>query len=198
MPKSESFDDIFGDLGNEEFVKRFINEQKRIYRELSQRIKRMQESVNNGKLKGRTEFKPFNEPGISGFIFRGTFETPEIMDKESFPETDKEGMGERKNFVLPETSEGLDEEPVTESFIEGNEFVALVELPGVGESEIKIETGDTWVKIGATGYQTRTINTPSNTNLLKLEKKYKNGVLEIRIPFGNIVSDQKDFNYRTV
>jgi len=198
MPNYEGFDDIFGDLGNEEFVKKFINEQRRIHRELSLQIKRLQESANNGKLKGKTEFKPFNEPGISGFIFRGTFETPEMMDEDSLPETNQKEIEDGKNFVLPETSESPDQELVTESFVDGNEFVALVELPGVDESEIRIETGDTWVKVGATGYQTTTINTPSNADPRQLKKKYKNGVLEIRMPIGNTVSNPKDFSYRIV
>jgi HSP20 family molecular chaperone IbpA len=198
MPTFEGFDDEFDDVGNEESVKRFITEQRRIQRELSQQIKRLQESVNSGKLKGKTEFKPFNEPGISGFIFRGTFEAPEIGDENSLPESNEKEIEDRNNFVLPETSETPYQEPVIESFLDGNEFVALVELPGVDESEIKIETGDTWVKVRATGYRTTTIDTPSNAELRKLDKKYKNGVLEIRIPVGNNVSGQKDFGYRIV
>jgi HSP20 family molecular chaperone IbpA len=198
MPNSEGFDDVFGDMGNKESVKRFINEQRRIQRELSQQIKRLQESVKSGKLKGKTEFKPFNELGISGFIFRGTFEAPGMGDENSLLERDEKDIEDRNNFVLPETSETPDREPVIESFLDGNEFVALVELPGVAESEIEIEMGDTWVKVRATGYRTTTIDTPSNSDPRKLDKKYKNGVLEIRIPVGSNTIGQSDFSYRIV
>lgn len=198
MPKSEGFDDIFGDQGDKDLVKWFISEQRRVHRELMQQIKRLQDAVKNGKLNGKTEFRPFKKPGLSGFIFRGTYETPEMTEENKLSESTEDGIENKGSFALPEAPEADDRRPIAETFTEGNDFVAVVELPGVDESEIRIETGDTWLRVGAINFKTTTINVPSNVDSSKIHKKYKNGILEIRMPLKNNISDQENMKYRIV
>jgi HSP20 family molecular chaperone IbpA len=198
MPVSGYFDDEFDDLWNEGFFKKFFNEQRRVHRELLQQIKRLQGAVKSGKLKGKTEFSPIEKPGVRGFVFRGTFGTPETSEEEGLPGTTDESIENKESFVLPEDPDADEREPVVETFLDGKDFVALVELPGAEDQEIRIETGDTWVRVGAINFKTTEINVPSNADKSKIVKKYRNGVLEIRMPLIDNIRDREDVKYRIV
>jgi HSP20 family molecular chaperone IbpA len=198
MPESEDFDDIFDEMWRGDFVKKFFHEQGRLHRRFMEQIKQLQEDIKSGKLKGKTEFKPIEKPGVKGFIFRGTFGTPEITEQERIPVTDDEGIENKESFALPEADEVEEREPIVETLTDGNDFVALVELPGVDEQDIKMESGDTWVRVGAINFKTTTINVPSNADTAKVSKKYKNGVLEIRIPLGINTNEDKDVKFGVV
>jgi HSP20 family molecular chaperone IbpA len=198
MPRYEDFDNGFGDVWNEDFVKKFINEQRRVHRELLRQIKRLKDAVKNGKLNGRTEFRPFKKPGVSGFIFRGTFGTPEMSEENRLSESTEEAIENRGSFVLPGVTQAESRKPAVETFTDGNDFVAVVELPGVDEQEIRIETGATWVKVEALNFETTTIKVPSNADTSKISEKYRNGVLEIRMPLGISTKEDKDIKFRVV
>jgi HSP20 family molecular chaperone IbpA len=198
MPEPGDLDDIFGDLGNKDSIKKFMNEQRRVHRELLRQIKQLQDAVKNGKLNGKTEFRPFNKPGVSGFIFHGTFGTPEMSEENRLSESTEEAIENKGSFVLPRVTEAESRKPAVETFTDGNDFVAVVELPGVDEQEIRIETGATWVKVEALNFETTTIKVPSNADTSKISQKCRNGVLEIRMPLGISIKEDKDIKFRVV
>lgn len=198
MAKSEDFDDMFDELWRGDFIKKFFHEQGRLHRRFMEHIKQLQDDIKSGKLKGKIEFKPIEKPGVKGFIFRGTFGTPEITEQERIPATDYEGIENKESFALPGADEVEEREPIVETLTDENDFVALVELPGVDEHDIKMETGDTWVSVGAINFKTTTINVPPNADTARVSKKYKNGVLEIRIPLGISTNEYKDVKFGVV
>lgn len=198
MPEPGDLDDIFGELGNEDSIKKFMDEQRRVHHELLRQIKQLQDAVKSGKLNGKTEFRPFKKPGVSGFIFHGTFGTPEMSEENRLSESTEEAIENKGSFVLPGVTEAESRNPAVETFTDGNDFVAVVELPGVDEQEIRIETGVTWVRVGALNFKTTTINVPSNADTSKISKKYKNGVLEIRMPLRISTEEDKDVKFRVV
>jgi HSP20 family molecular chaperone IbpA len=198
MPESEDFDDMFDELWRGDFIKKFFHEQGRLHRQFMEQIKQMQEDIISGKLKGKTEFKPIEKPGVKGFIFRGIFGTPEITEQERIPETTEDGIENKESFALPETKDVEEREPIVETLTDGSDFVALVELPGIDEQDIKMETGDTWVRIQALNFKMTTINIPSNADISKVSKKYRNGVLEIRIPLGISLVEDRDVKFGIV
>ncbi len=198
MAKSEDFDDMFDELWRGDFIKKFFHEQGRLHRRFMEHIKQLQDDIKSGKLKGKIEFKPIEKPGVKGFIFRGTFGTPEITEQERIPATDYEGIENKESFALPGADEVEEREPIVETLTDENDFVALVELPGVDEHDIKMETGDTWVSVGAINFKTTTINVPPNADTARVSKKYKNGVLEIRIPLGISTNEYKGVKFGVV
>jgi HSP20 family molecular chaperone IbpA len=198
MPESEDFDDMSDEMWRSDFIKKFFHEQGRLHRRFIEQIKQLQEDIKSGKLKGKTEFKPIEKPGVKGFIFRGTFGTPEITEQGKIPAREDDGIESKESFALPEADEVEEREPIVETLTDGNDFVALVELPGVDEQDIKMDSGDTWVRVGAINFKTTTINVPSIADTAKASKKYKNGVLEIRIPLGINTNEDKDVKFGVV
>jgi len=84
------------------------------------------------------------------------------------------------------TEEGLvvDEvrEPLVDVFDEGGEIVVTAELPGAREDEITIEQRDAVLAVESHGERryAKEILLPSAIDGASLQKKYNNGVLEIR------------------
>jgi HSP20 family protein len=89
---------------------------------------------------------------------------------------------------IKKTPEGprVDEErePMTDIFDELDEMVIIAEMPGIEESDIKIEISGDILEISASG-KTRTYRKemllPMKTTLETTSHKFTNGILEIRI-----------------
>jgi HSP20 family molecular chaperone IbpA len=183
MTDSGDFDNIFSNIwGNEEFSEFFEN-QRNLERTVREYVKSLIESFKKGELQGKSELIPIEKPGVRGFIFRKEFGTPEIPEEvEKAPALSGETSEGKQRFTLPQSAKEEERIPAFETFTDGNEFVALVELPGVEEQDISLEIGDSRISIGAINFKPTQIHVPSNADVSKTTKTYKNGVLEIRVP----------------
>ncbi len=89
---------------------------------------------------------------------------------------------------IKKTPEGpkVDEErePITDLFDEKTEVVIIAEMPGIEESDIKIDLKEDILEISAAG-KNRTYHKelllPSKVSSKNLKHKFTNGILEIRI-----------------
>lgn len=193
------FDDMFRDIFNDESFNQFIEEQRKMQRKFMEQIKKLQETIRSGKLEGKTELIPLDKPGVKGFIFRGIFGTPGLLEEENRkPQLGQKKTEREEDLTIPEIDKEQLREPFVDTFTDKNEFVALVELPGVEEQDIKFETGDDWIQIGAINFQTTRVGVPPNADIARLRKTYKNGVLEIRMPFRTDRADNEEAKFGMV
>nr|MDO8133305.1 Hsp20/alpha crystallin family protein [Candidatus Njordarchaeum guaymaensis] len=177
------FDDMFKDLWDDDFFKEFIGNRRRMERSFMERIKKLQEAVKSGKLQGRTEVTPIEKPGVKGYIFHGIFGTPDALEGEDEgPEFGSEEQKNKETFKLPETGKEDLREPVVETFTSGDEFTAIVELPGIDEHDIKVLPGNGSIQVDPLNFKTIEIDLPSNADTSKMTKTLKNGILEIKVP----------------
>ena len=74
-------------------------------------------------------------------------------------------------------------EPLVDTFDEGDSILVVVELPGVSEDEIQVETNDDILTLATTGERkyTKEILLPSVVDSATMQKSYKNGILELRL-----------------
>jgi len=89
---------------------------------------------------------------------------------------------------IKKTPEGpkVDEErePITDIFDEELEIVVIAEMPGIDETDIKIELKEDMLEISAAGKSRKyrkELLLPIKSNLKNIEHKFTNGILEIRI-----------------
>jgi len=177
------FDDVFKDLWDDDFFKEFMGHRHRMERSFMERIKKLQEAVKSGKLQGRTEVTPIEKPGVKGYLFHGVFGTPDAFEGEDeIPMFGSEEQKNKENFPLPETGKGDLREPVVETFRNGDEFTAIVELPGVEDHDIKVLPGNGSIQVDALNFKAIEIDLPSNADASKMTKTLKNGILEIKVP----------------
>jgi len=190
------FDDMFKDIWDDDFFKEFMGQQRRMERSLMERIRKLQEAVKSGKLQGRTEVTPVEKPGVKGYIFHGVFGTPGALEgEEETPELGNEGKENKEGFRLPETGKEDLREPAVETFRSGDEFTAIVELPGVEEQDIKVVPGSGSIQVDALNFKAIEIDVPSNADTSKMTKTLKNGILEIKVPLtsGKVEDDSVKF-----
>ena len=89
---------------------------------------------------------------------------------------------------IKKTPEGpkVDEErePITDIFDEKDEIVVIAEMPGIEDNDLKIEMKEDILEISAAS-KSRTYRKelllPIKASIEKLNHKFKNGILEIRI-----------------
>ena len=76
-------------------------------------------------------------------------------------------------------------EPIVDVFNEEDHVLVIVELPGVDENDIKLETEGDILKLTATGKiseYAKEILLPASVTSETMKTAYKNGILEIRLP----------------
>ena len=75
-------------------------------------------------------------------------------------------------------------EPMTDIFDEKDEIIVMVEMPGIAESDIKIDLKEDILEIIAENKNRKyrkELLLPSKGSIEDLKSKYNNGILEIRI-----------------
>lgn len=84
----------------------------------------------------------------------------------------------REGFVVDEVRE-----PLVDVFDEGDEVAVTAELPGVKETEITVELEGARLSIQSTGERryAKDIVLPGAVDEVSLQRKYNNGVLELRM-----------------
>ena len=76
-------------------------------------------------------------------------------------------------------------EPIVDVFDEEGHVLAIVELPGVEETDISIEVEGDILKLSATGRTARyarEVLLPARVDSQSVKTSYKNGILEVRLP----------------
>ncbi len=112
-------------------------------------------------------------------------------------------MGGRRRFFWPGRAvpEEIAAAPAVDMYEEGNALVLKAEMPGMKKEDIEVNIGDHVVTISgekkkeekverkdyyrierSSGYFTRSFTLPENVETGKSKAKFKDGVLEIRIP----------------
>ena len=135
----------------------------------------LKEKVKAGELEGDWSFEPIERPGMKGFIVRGSFSTPGLIER---PPLD------RPTVILPPLKPSIREprEPLYDISVGEDRLTLFIELPGVEEKDIQLETEDGKLKLKAGNFQTEIDLSNWATDPEKRKTEYKNGVLTITIP----------------
>ncbi len=155
----DDFQDIFDDV--DKLYQRFA---KRMFKE----IEDIEDAIKSGKLEGKWDIKPIEEPGVKGYVARGRFE----FGNKARPKT----------LTLPKEVPQEAREPLTDVFQDENNVKLYVELPGVEKADIKLNVSQGKAEIKAKNFF-KVIDLPTvDIEVDKAEANYKNGVLEVTIP----------------
>ena len=135
----------------------------------------LKEKVKAGELEGDWSFEPIERPGMKGFIARGSFSTPGLIER---PPLD------RPTDILPPLKPSIREprEPLYDISVGEDRLTLFIELPGVEEKDIQLGTEDGKLKLKAGNFQTEIDLSNWATDPEKRKTEYKNGVLTITIP----------------
>jgi len=156
---SDDFQDIFDDV--DKLYQRFA---MRMFKE----IEDIEDAIKSGKLEGKWDIKPIEEPGIKGYVARGRFE----FGNKAGPKT----------LTLPKEVPQEAREPLTDVFQDENNVKLYVELPGVEKTDIKLNVSQGKAEIKAKNFF-KVVDLPTvDVEVDKVAANYKNGVLEVTIP----------------
>ena len=156
---SDDFQDIFDDV--DKLYQRFA---MRMFKE----IEDIEDAIKSGKLEGKWDIKPIEEPGIKGYVARGRFE----FGNKARPKT----------LTLPKEVPQEAREPLTDVFQDENNVKLYVELPGVEKTDIKLNVSQGKAEIKAKNFF-KVVDLPTvDVEVDKVAANYKNGVLEVTIP----------------
>jgi HSP20 family molecular chaperone IbpA len=135
----------------------------------------LKERVEAGDLEGNWSFEPIDRPGMKGFIAKGYFSTPGLIER---PPLD------RPTDILPPIKPSLKEprEPLYDINVGENTLTLFVELPGVEEKDIQLEFEERKLKLKAGNFQTEIDLSSWVISPEKKTTEYRNGVLKITIP----------------
>jgi len=194
-----SFDNWFGD-DDEDFLKQLKEMQKRVSHLIKQQLKEIIDALKGGEMHGQMHIKPIDGPGIKGYVMWGQLgNAPDFLEskhkklKPLATEGSKKGKTRAPMFVEAGGEEEENEEerlaelrkPLVEKFRSKDEYVVLAELPGLDESDLKVDVRDGILEISAGDkFRPTRIRLPQRAQTKRLKSSYKNGILEIRIPRG--------------
>lgn len=122
--------------------------------------------------KGEVKGLPKGTKGVYGFSIKTLAGKPVI---ESFGNIKDTGKGP----VVEEVRE-----PIVDIFDEEDQILAIVELPGVSEDEIKIEISGDMLQLTASNKNrkyAKEVLLPSKVKANSVKTSYKNGILEISL-----------------
>lgn len=193
-----SFDNWFND-DDDDFFEQLKEMQKRVSRLMSQQLKEIIDALKGGEMQGQMHIKPIDGPGIKGYVMWGQLgDDPDILEGKprKLKPLAAEGSKREKTRapMLTETG-GVEEEeeeeeelgeprkPLVEKFRSKDEYVILAELPGINESDLKIDIRNGILEIsGGDRFKPTRIRLPPKAQTSRLKRSYRNGILEIRIP----------------
>nr|MDO8098864.1 Hsp20/alpha crystallin family protein [Candidatus Njordarchaeota archaeon] len=193
-----SFDDWFND-DDDDFFEQLKEMQKRVSHLMRKQVKEIIDALKGGEMHGHVHMKPIDGPGIRGYVMWGQLgDAPDLL--ESKPRKLKplatEGTKKEKTRAPILTEAGGDEQeeeeeeklgelrkPLVEKFRSKDEYVILAELPGIDESDLKVDVRNGILEIsGGDRFRPTRICLPRKAQAKRLRSSYKNGILEIRIP----------------
>jgi HSP20 family molecular chaperone IbpA len=196
-----AFNNWFEDDDDEDFYEQLREMQRRVSRIMRNQLKEIIEALKEEDMGGEMHIRPIDGPGVKGYIMWG-----QLSNSPDVPETRKKARSlisersrtekvEEPEFSLGRRQEEDEEEqedlelaiepakPLIEKFKSKDEYVILVVIPGVDESDLKvnIKGGMLWIS-GGEKFTPSRIRLPIDARPARLKKSYKNGVLEIKIP----------------
>jgi HSP20 family molecular chaperone IbpA len=167
------FDEIFREM--EELQKRMTEDMFKgfgSFDDMFSDFDALKEKVKAGELEGDWSFEPIERPGVKGFIARGFFSTPGLIER---PPLD------RPTDILPPLKPSI-REPLYDISVGEDRLTLFIELPGVEEKDIQLESEDGKLKLVAGNFQTEIDLSSWVTDTEKRETNYKNGILTLTIP----------------
>lgn len=156
-----NFDDIFREM--EEW-------QKKMTEDFFSDFESLEERIRSGEMEGDWEFKPIEGPGMKGFVARGFFRTPQPLD----------GQTPEPLPLRPLRREPR--EPLYDVSVEKDGVRLYVELPGVEEPDIKLNTVEGGLEVAAGDFNTVIKLPDRELDTGKMSTEYRNGVLTAYIP----------------
>jgi HSP20 family molecular chaperone IbpA len=158
-----------------------------IFREIEEMHKKMtedmlgdfgslEEIIRNGEIEGDWRFEPIDRDGMKGFIARGFFSTPNRLPGPN--------PLERPTDILPPLRPRLREprEPLYDISIDGDRLTVFIELPGVEEEDIRLDTEDRKLKLEAKDFKTEIDLSSWVLRTEDMTREYRNGVLKVVFP----------------
>jgi len=170
------FDEIFREM--EELQKRMTEDMFKgfgSFEDMFSDFDSLKEKVKAGELQGDWSFEPIERPGMKGFIARGYFSRPSLIER---PPLD------RPTDILPPLKPSIREprEPLYDISVGEDRLTLFIELPGVEEKDIQLETEDRKLKLKAGNFQTEIDLSSWVTDPEKRTIEYSNGILKVTIP----------------
>lgn len=140
----------------------------------------LKEKVKAGELEGNWSFKPIERPGMKGFIVRGFFSTPGLRER---PPLARPPLG-RPTDILPPLRPNPEQprEPLYDISVGKDQLTLYIELPGVDEKNIQLETEDGKLKLKAGSFEAEIDLSAWVADPEKRTIEYKNGILTVLIP----------------
>ena len=170
------FDEIFREM--EELQRRMTQDMFKgfdSFDDMFLNFNSLKEKVKAGELEGDWSFEPIERPGMKGFIARGFFSTPGLIER---PPLD------RPTDILPPLKPSIREprEPLYDISVGEDRLTLYIELPGVEEKDIQLEAEDGKLKLVAGNFKTDIDLSIWVTDSEKRKTEYRNGVLRVTIP----------------
>ncbi len=113
--------------------------------------------------------------GGTHLVFQADMTGVDPKDRSSALESAKNNIERRVNFF------GVTE-PTIQTSKQNDDYRLVVELPGVSEGEIQVESKDDILTLTTTGERkyAKEVLLPSRVDSATLKKSYKNAILEVR------------------
>lgn len=150
------FEDMFNSIDN---MYKWLT--KRMFKD----IQDIENSMQSGKLQGKWDIKPIDEPTVKGFIAHGHFQ-----------------LGKQQPWIFPRHIKDEVREPLTDVFEEKGQMKLYVELPGVEKNQIQLNVTDGRAEVKAQNFYARIDLPAKDIDIHKTTAHFKNGVLEVTIP----------------
>jgi len=174
-------DDVFREM--EELHKKMTEDMFKgfgSYQDMFSDLDSLKEKVKAGEMEGDWSFEPIEKPGMKGFIARGFFSTPGLRERPPLarPPLDK------PTDILPPLRPNPEQprEPLYDISVGKEQLTLFIELPGVAEEDIQLDTEDGKLKLKAGNFETEIDLSAWVTDAEKRTTEYRNGVLTVLIP----------------
>ena len=140
----------------------------------------LKEKVESGEIEGDWSFQPIERPGVKGFIARGFFSTPGLRER---PPLARPPL-DRPTDILPPLRPNPEQprEPLYDISVGKEQLTLFIELPGVAEGDIGLESEDGKLKLKAGSFETEIDLSAWVADAEKRTTEYRNGVLTVRVP----------------
>jgi HSP20 family molecular chaperone IbpA len=164
----------------------FKSDLKRIIQRMMSKFER---ATKNGNLKGKWEFNEIDSDGVKGYRLQGRFESGQPWEPLD-PFNPFEPMNpmrprprpQRPFARVPESALKETSEPLMDVFEDGKTIKIYFEVRGEDKNDIQLNVTADKVEVKAKNFYKMISLPTSNIDLEKASSKYKNGVLEVKIP----------------
>ena len=164
----------------------FGGEFERMREEMEEVMQRMMQGMPQNEVRRLSERRG---PQVYGFSVRvGQDVKPVVTEFGDIKRKEQEirapeGMadGEEEEETGDGAKESEEREPLVDVFKDKKGVNVIAEMPGVGENEVKLSVDGKKLEIRAEGARKyyRKVELPEDVGKKKMEKKYRNGVLEL-------------------